>query len=123
MARSEPIDLVRQETPKAPELHIGAVAQELLLPLQHVRQGVALVGRETPRASELIQKIDETLQAMERVVDELLELSRVRPGLTFPRHDETSGVVLRRSRSSRSGGSPRGPYVAAPADTSKRHPR
>jgi signal transduction histidine kinase len=89
MGRSEPIDLRRQATAGAPELRIGAVAQELLLPLQDVRLGVALIERETPRASELIQKIDETLQAMERVVDELLNLSRARSDLTLAKQVET----------------------------------
>jgi signal transduction histidine kinase len=94
MGQSEPIDLKREATAGAPELRIGAVAQELLLPLQDVRLGVALVGREAPRASELIQKIDETLQAMERVVDELLVLGRARSGLTLPKQVETSSVAL-----------------------------
>jgi hypothetical protein len=99
MARSEPIDFIRQQAPKAAELRIGAVAQELLLPLRDVRLGVSLIPRETPGASELIQKIDATLQAMERVVDELVDLGWACSAPAFPKPVQTSGVVLKRSRS------------------------
>jgi signal transduction histidine kinase len=51
-----------------------------LLPLHDVRLGVALVRSNSPRASELIKKIDATLRAMERVVDELVGLSRAPSG-------------------------------------------
>jgi hypothetical protein len=50
---------------------LGDLAQELLLPLQAVRLGMVLVRRRTPRAPEVIEKIDATLQAMERTVGEL----------------------------------------------------
>lgn len=99
MARSERIDITRQEAPKATELRIGAVAQELLLPLQDVRLGVSLIPRETPGASELIEKIDATLQAMERVVDELVDLGWACSAPTFPKQAETSSVASRRARS------------------------
>jgi hypothetical protein len=85
MARSEPIEIMRQEAPKATELRIGAVAQELLLPLQDVRLGMSLIPRETPGASELIEKIDATLQAMERVVDELVDLGWACSRPAFPK--------------------------------------
>jgi signal transduction histidine kinase len=80
MGQSEAYDVAPQEDAEAPELSIGEVAQELQLPLQSVRLGVALVRRETQGATALIKKIDATLQAMERIVDELLDLSRAPSG-------------------------------------------
>jgi signal transduction histidine kinase len=68
-----------------PELRIDDVAQELLPSLHAVRLGVAMVRRDTPRMPELIEQIEVTLQAMERIVDELLDISRTRGG----------GLVLR----------------------------
>jgi signal transduction histidine kinase len=60
----------------AEELGIGDLALELLPPLQAVRQGMVLVSKDVPRASEVLKKIDATLQAMEGIVDELLDISR-----------------------------------------------
>ncbi len=74
MGQSEALRLARG-TPGEPELRIGDLAQELLLPLQAVRLGMVLVRRQTPRASQVITKMDATLQALERVVDELLDIS------------------------------------------------
>ncbi len=74
MGRSEELDLTREA--EAEELGIGALALELLPPLQAVRQGMVLVSKDAPRASEVIEKIDATLRAMEGIVDELLDISR-----------------------------------------------
>jgi signal transduction histidine kinase len=57
-------------------LGIGDLALELLPPLQAVRQGMVLVSKDVPRASEVLEKIDATLRAMEGIVDELLDISR-----------------------------------------------
>ena len=76
MGHGEVFELASQMDAGAPELNIGEVAHELQLPLQSVRLGVALVRRDAQGALELIKKIDETLQAMERIVGELLDLSR-----------------------------------------------
>jgi signal transduction histidine kinase len=75
---SEAIDFVRRADPEEPELRIDDVAQELLPSLQAVRLGMALVRRDTPVASAVIRQIDLTLQAMERIVDELLDVGRAR---------------------------------------------
>jgi signal transduction histidine kinase len=80
MGHGEVFELAPQVDAEAPELSIGEVAQELQLPLQSVRLGVALVRRDAQGASGLIKKIDATLQAMERIVDELLDLSRAPSG-------------------------------------------
>jgi hypothetical protein len=71
MGQSEALHLARRAHLKQPELFIGDLAQELLLQLQAVRLGMVLVGRQTPRAPEVIEKINATLQAMERTVGEL----------------------------------------------------
>jgi signal transduction histidine kinase len=71
MGQSEALHLARRAPARQPELLLGDLAQELLLPLQAVRLGMVLVRRQTPRAPEVIQKIDATLQAMERTVGEL----------------------------------------------------
>ena len=76
MGESETLHLARRPDPEPPELRIDDLAQELLLPLQAVRLGMGLVRRQTPRAPEVIKKIDATLQAMERTVGELLDVSR-----------------------------------------------
>jgi signal transduction histidine kinase len=75
---SEAIDFRPRTDSQEPELRIDDVAQELLPSLQAVRLGVALVRRETPGASAVIRQIDLTLQAMERIVDELLDVGRAR---------------------------------------------
>jgi hypothetical protein len=75
MGQSHALELPRG-TPDEPEVRIGDLAQELLLPLQAVRLGMVLVRRQTPRASQVITKMDATLQAMERVVDQLLDASQ-----------------------------------------------
>lgn len=80
MGHSEALDLTPEAVPDEPELRLGELAQELLPPLEAVRLGVALVRQDTPRASEVITKIDATLHAMERIVDELLDLSRAPSG-------------------------------------------
>jgi signal transduction histidine kinase len=80
MGHGKAFELEPQVDAEAPELSIGEVAQELQLPLQSVRLGVALVRRDAVGASALIKKIDATLQAMERIVDELLDLSRESSG-------------------------------------------
>jgi signal transduction histidine kinase len=80
MGHSEAVDLRPPAVPDESELRLGDLAQELLPPLQAVRLGVALVRQDTPRASEVITKIDATLQAMERIVDELLDIGRARSG-------------------------------------------
>ena len=87
------LDLTRQAHPQGPELRLGDLALELLLQLEAVRWGVALVKRGTPKASEVIKKIDATLQAMERIFDELLDLSRA-----------SSGTLRVRAASHESGG-------------------
>jgi hypothetical protein len=81
MGQSEARDLTRQTDPNEPKLRIGDLAQELLPPLETVRLGVALVRRDTPRASEVIQRIDATLQAMGRIVDELITALRKLGGI------------------------------------------
>jgi signal transduction histidine kinase len=81
----EAFDVSREADPEEPELSIGDLAQQLLPPLQAVRLGVALVQRDTPRTSELIKKIDATVQAMECIVDELLHISRAPCGGLLPR--------------------------------------
>jgi signal transduction histidine kinase len=80
MGYGEALDLAREAVPDEPELRLGELAQELLPPLEAVRLGVALVRQDTPRASEVITKIDATLHAMERIVDELLDIGRARSG-------------------------------------------
>ena len=81
MRQSEALDLPRQIDPNEPKLRIGDLAQELLPPLEAVRLGVALVRRDTPRASEVIERIDATLQAMGRIVDELITALRKLGGI------------------------------------------
>ena len=50
------------------ELRPRVLAQELLPSLEAVRVGVALVRRGTPRASEVLERVDATLRAMEPVI-------------------------------------------------------
>jgi signal transduction histidine kinase len=76
MGQSEALDLTLQTDPEEPGLPIGDLAQELLPPPEDERRGVVLVGRDAPRASEVIEEIDATLEAMKRIIDELLEVSR-----------------------------------------------
>ena len=80
MGQNEAFDLSRQADPGEPRLSIGDLAQQLLPPLRAVRRGVALVQRDTPRAPEMIRRIDATVQAMECLVDELLHISRAPSG-------------------------------------------
>jgi hypothetical protein len=77
MAR-EGFALTHEAVPAEPEFDIGDLAKELLLPLHDVRVGVSLVLQDAPRASELMNKIDATLQAMERIFDELLDITCAR---------------------------------------------
>jgi hypothetical protein len=66
-----PAGLVTIDAAAQPDFGVTDLTRELLLPLRAVRLGMVLVRRDTPRTSDVIGKIDATLQAMERVVDEL----------------------------------------------------
>jgi hypothetical protein len=77
MGHSGAFHVTRQPDLVEPELRLGDLAEELLLPIEAVRLGVALVRRGTPRASEVIEKIDATMKAMERIVDELSDIEEI----------------------------------------------
>jgi hypothetical protein len=77
MGHSGAFHVTRQPDLDEPELRLGDLAEELLLPIEAVRLGVALVRRGTPRASEVIEKIDATMKAMERIVDELSDIEEI----------------------------------------------
>jgi signal transduction histidine kinase len=60
------------------ELRLGQVAHDLLNPLTAIRFGVH-VARQSPRAAqEPLLRIDAAIDAMERIVSELLDFSRSR---------------------------------------------
>ena len=71
----------RRFLPAAPSqfgLHPRVLALELLPSLEAVRVGVALVRRGTPRASEVLEKVQATLRAMAPVV-QLLDIGHAAP--------------------------------------------
>jgi hypothetical protein len=77
MGHSEALRFLPQAAPNQLESPPGVLARELLPSLEAVREGVALVRRGTPRASEVLEAVDATLQAMEPII----ELLVVGPGV------------------------------------------
>jgi signal transduction histidine kinase len=58
------------------ELRLGQVAHDLLNPLTAIRFGVHVARQSTRAAEEPLLRIDAAIDAMERIVSELLEFSR-----------------------------------------------